>query len=445
MFSFFKSAAARRRDEARELLRHAAKVIRYRSDILAADDLAELRSADAALKALLADRTTTGDALGAESDALEALLRRHGGKLYPLGAAADWTETFVIAALLAGGVRAFIIQPFKIPTNSMYPTYHGMTAKVYADGEPAPSPADKVWRKITLGATYLAPVATEGGEVCIPVHHDVHGRVYVAPAERGKALDDGLLGTGVLKGPADLHTLFVGRARVGVVTPADFSLDEALLGAFFPKESALPVTVQEKWNAVLEAARASGALEAAGPNLHLLRTGKVVKAGEPVMRFDVLTGDMVFVDRMSYHFTAPKLGDSFVFRTSLVPGMKPSDGSPHPDFFYIKRLVGLPGDTLRVEHPVLLRNGAPATGAVGFEHNNAARHDLGYHGYIADIGGRYPIAQDRRIPEGHYWAMGDNSANSADSREWGYVPHPALVGRALFILHPFTDRWGAAK
>ncbi len=446
MFSFFKSATARRRDEARDLLRHASKVLRYRGDVIAASEVGLLSGACDSLRALIADKSADEAALKSACESLDARLRRHGGRLYPFGVIADWTETFVIAAILAGGVRAFVFQPFKIPTNSMYPTYHGMTAKAYADSEPVPAGPARLWRKLTLGASHLAPLAPVSGEVLIPVHLDASGRVFASPAEREKALDDGILGTGLLKGPADVHTVLVGGTRVSVVTPSDFSFDDALLGAFFPVDSARPVTVQEKWAGVVSAARERGdLLPTSVPSAALLRTRKVVKSGEPIMRFDVLTGDMVFVDRMSYHFAAPKLGDAFVFRTLLVPGMKPRDGTAHPDFFYIKRLVGLPGDTLRVEYPKLMRNGAPATGAVGFEYNNAARHDLGYHGYLADIGGAYPLVDDRRIPVGHYWAMGDNSANSSDSRVFGPVPQQALVGRALFILHPFGDRWGAAK
>jgi signal peptidase I len=49
------------------------------------------------------------------------------------------------------------------------------------------------------------------------------------------------------------------------------------------------------------------------------------------------------------------------------------------------------------------------------------------------------------IPEGTYVALGDNSANSADSRYWGYVPEKAVIGKAIFIYYPFTKRWGVAE
>ena len=442
MISFLRSAAGKRRDEARDLLRHAAKVLRYRSDVLAPAALAEITGACDELSATLADKASGDEALKAGVGKLDAPLRRHGGKIYPLGAGADWTETFVIAAILAGGVRAFVFQPFKIPTNSMYPTYHGMTAEVYAAGRPEPSAAEKVWRKIVLGATHFAPVTPVAGEVLIPLSRTAFGGANFERAE--KAVDDGILGTGLFKGAADGHALVVAGTRVPVVTPAKFSFESALLAAYFPEEAGLPVPEQKRWERVFSAATARGDLVVNGDGV-LLRTHKTVRAGEPMLRFDVLSGDMVIADRMSYNFTGPRLGDAFVFRTRDVPGMKRPDGSM-PDDFYIKRLVGLPGDTLRVEAPKLIRNGAPVSGKVGFDFNNAARTDLGYYGYLPELAnGAYPLADDRTIPAGHYWAMGDNSANSWDSRGWGPVPEKAVVGRAIFILYPFTARWGVAK
>jgi len=49
------------------------------------------------------------------------------------------------------------------------------------------------------------------------------------------------------------------------------------------------------------------------------------------------------------------------------------------------------------------------------------------------------------IPEATFVALGDNSANSLDSRYWGFVPEKAVIGRAIFIYYPFTKRWGLAE
>lgn len=446
MFSFLRSAAARSRSESRDLIRHSAKVLRYRGDLISPAAREEIKDATARLGELAKNKTTAPEALRAAHEKLEALLRRDGGKIYPVGTVTDWTETFIIAAILAGGVRAFVFQPFKIPTNSMYPTYHGMTSRTYAPDEPEPGLAAKLADKVTLGAAHYAPPAPADGEVLIPILLGYNGEVEASPKERETALDDGLFGTGLLKGPADVHTLMVGNHAVKIATPTDFSFKDAVLEAYFPEQAKLPVTQQERWKAVILEAEASGNLiRSKDPRYSaFLRTGRTVKAGEPILRFDILTGDMVFVDRMSYHFVKPKLGDAFVFRTALVPGMRNADGTM-PDNFYIKRLAGGPGDTLRIEEGRLIRNGVPAAGTPGFDFNNAHRTDLKYFGYTPDIGGRYPMSKDYTLPSARYWALGDNSANSSDSRQFGPVPEEALVGRALFIVHPFGSRWGLAR
>ena len=67
-----------------------------------------------------------------------------------------------------------------------------------------------------------------------------------------------------------------------------------------------------------------------------------------MLEFDVLTGDQLFVDRVSYHFVKPSVGQGFVFRTGQIdsPYMRDRDTKRQIDEYYVKRLVGTPGDTL---------------------------------------------------------------------------------------------------
>jgi signal peptidase I len=172
--------------------------------------------------------------------------------------------------------------------------------------------------------------------------------------------------------------------------------------------------------------------------------GKTAQAGEPILRFDLLTGDQLFVDRVSYHFVRPKVGQGFVFRTGNIPGIADAYG----DQYYIKRLVGTPGDTLQLQEPVLWRNGKPIEGADAFEKN--ARREGKYAGYFnGSAAGRanYLLspAEKLTVPPHSYFAMGDNSGNSLDSRYWGFVPARDVAGRPLFIYYPFTRRWGPAR
>ncbi len=168
--------------------------------------------------------------------------------------------------------------------------------------------------------------------------------------------------------------------------------------------------------------------------------GSSLRRGEVVARGAIDTGDQVFVDKFSYNFVKPRQGDVFVFRTDNISGIQgdPETGQP----YYIKRLAGLPNDELRIEPPNLFINGQPAQGR-GFERVMAAKN--GYRGYAP---GRELLVDPQKpfvVPERSYFAMGDNSYNSYDSRYWGPVPHENLVGRGLFVYWPFSRHWGLIR
>jgi signal peptidase I len=168
--------------------------------------------------------------------------------------------------------------------------------------------------------------------------------------------------------------------------------------------------------------------------------GRTYHRGEIIARGAVDTGDQVFVDKFSYNFVKPHRGDVFVFRTNHISGIRedPEAGSP----FYIKRLGGLPGDELRIDPPLLYINRELADG-FGFARIMAAKPP--YRGYGP---GRDYLAKPNdsfTVPPHGYFALGDNSYNSYDSRYWGPVPEENLVGRGLFVYWPFNRHWGLIR
>src|SRR5213080_3742266 len=128
--------------------------------------------------------------------------------------------------------------------------------------------------------------------------------------------------------------------------------------------------------------------------------GMRYRHGEVIARGAVDTGDQVFVDKFSYNFVKPHRGDVFVFRTKDIPDI--GDQTQ----FYIKRLAGLPGDTLRIEPPKLYINGKIAEG-FGFARVMSAKAP--YAGYA--LGRDYLAAPNSTysVPTHGYFAMGDNS------------------------------------
>jgi signal peptidase I len=174
--------------------------------------------------------------------------------------------------------------------------------------------------------------------------------------------------------------------------------------------------------------------------------GRSYRRGEVIARGAVDTGDQVFVDKFTYNFVKPHRGDVFVFRTNhilLIPE-DPQTGAP----FYIKRLAGLPGDTLRIDPPLLYVKGANEpqerlASGYGFQRVMSAKN--GYRGY--GLGRDYLAAPDHsfNVPPHAYFALGDNSYNSYDSRYWGPVPEENLVGRGLLVYWPFRPHWGLIR
>ena len=144
--------------------------------------------------------------------------------------------------------------------------------------------------------------------------------------------------------------------------------------------------------------------------------------------------DRVLTNRLVYHFRNPKRGEIIVFKTPPAAQVQCGEGGT-----FVKRLIGLPGESVKED----ARGNIwiePKTGtgdwyelkepyiSAEVKQEDAELHDS-YHNVVWNV------------PEGEYFFMGDNRADSCDSRAWGSVPRKNLIGEVFFVYWP-PDRIG---
>ena len=123
--------------------------------------------------------------------------------------------------------------------------------------------------------------------------------------------------------------------------------------------------------------------------------------------------DYLIVDEAIYDFKAPARGDVIVFR---YPG--------NPSIFYIKRIIGLPGETVFINHGVVTIT------------TTSGNHITLAEPYIVDEDATYTRVTS--LSAGEYFVMGDNRPNSSDSRVWGVLPRANIIGRVDLRLLPVS-------
>ena len=141
-------------------------------------------------------------------------------------------------------------------------------------------------------------------------------------------------------------------------------------------------------------------------------------------------GDRVLVNRVVYRLRDPHRGDIMVFRF-------PEDRN----VVFIKRIVGVPGDTLQVREGRLWVSGRPVDEP--YVHRAAGRPDpTAASGPVAGSTVRAPwsLAQPYTVPADSYFVMGDNRTDSDDSRFWGTVPRADIIGEGFVVYWPL-GRW----
>lgn len=405
----------RLRKKAKELLHAAGKVHHYRRDVVSNESLEALDHSVLELETLVKDKTAGDDALQAAMKHLDELLYKIGGKIYPKTFWSDHLEVLLVAAILVIGVRTFFFQPFIIPTNSMYPTYNGMTARVYTQDEASPSGAQKLFNKLTLGARHKSVFAGTSGKLLIPIDRsNGNPKIFKRPVKGRKWL--------FIPAVLTEYTFYVDNFAHTLQVPAEFAMDKLLSEQFTSGKSKIVPSATSLTGFVWDVER-------------------VLDKGDPIIRFDINLGDALFVDRISYHFKRPKVGDPFVFRTDEISAELERLTGDGTEKYYIKRLAGVGGETLEIRDGALFANGELRDEVAAFVRN--AEKEGEYNGYVnQDL-----LAKGRKlaIPKNSYVALGDNSSDSLDSRFWGFVPDKSVIGKAIFIYYPFTKRWGLAE
>ena len=182
-----------------------------------------------------------------------------------------------------------------------------------------------------------------------------------------------------------------------------------------------------------------------------------MNAGDDLLRMRVIAGDHLFVDRMSYNFRRPTRGDVIVFETHGIQGIADIASSPEmADTYYIKRLVGLGGERLRIgnDRHVIVNDKRLDSGTPHFEFVYAfdpkePPMESEFSGHlnevVAQLFGQHlaPNFPNEKtefvVGPNRYLAMGDNTMNSSDGRTWGDFPQEKVIGKSFFVYWPIGD------
>lgn len=402
---------SRRFRHALEIRKHVWKIRCFQRDELSPQALAGIDGGIRAFDDLL--KSAPGaDGLAAGIRDFENCANRWL-KPYANASIRENVEVFLVAIGVAMAIRTFFLQPFKIPTGSMQPTLYGVHFEDLRGRTEIP----------TLGLFGKVSQALFKGEF---IHEII-------------AEDDG---TVVRVEP---------RGSLAFISYQDVVLRYEGPGGIREVKNRVWFSPVDGHGGDLRGLM-GGVVGQTGPYQPLL-PGQPFKKGEAILRLRDSAGDHLFVDRVTYNFRPPNRGEIIVFETRGIRDLT-------QDQFYIKRLVGLGGETLKLgDDRHLTINGQRLDAntphfekVYGFTGGPAESQYSGHvNGTVAISLNRSPNLaplfrterMEYRIPERRYMVMGDNTLNSLDSRAWGDFPQTNVVGRYCFVWWPFTTgRWG---
>ncbi len=373
------------RKQLKETLHHARHIRHMHEDIGDPQLIAELKQAEAAGK----QARKSGDL---------AQMDRAGDALYELCAKVapprpqhkirENVEVLFVAIAAAMGIRAYFFQPFKIPTGSMQPTLYGITLRAVEQGEATALPV-RLAKFFWKGEVFLKENT---------VFDRMAKFITVGKGYTSIAKADGTIRMHNARMPEYRDNFDGGQTITIFIGDTPHRISRQVAG--------------------------------------LCRYGEYIRKGESIFRGVAKAGDYILVNRMKYNFFPPKRGDIVVFDAKDVAR----------DAYYIKRMVGLPGESISLAPPYLLVNGEKATDP-RFE---KLFHNDEYSGYVfgAQGAGLDPLiakAEDSiQLKNDQYLFFGDNTHNSLDGRYFGGVDRDRILGSAFFVGLPF-DRAGRVE
>lgn len=385
--------------EAILLLKGAKKFLHYKRDLLAQDRIDEIHSRRADLKAAIKSKDL--DAVKEASKQLRNTCEKSLAHYRQPDALAENIEVFWVAIAVALGIRAYFLQPFRIPTGSMQPTLNGIVATTKNDEEGWDKPwlGKRAFDFALKGRSYENIVAEKDLNIV-----DIKDSTFMLFSGTKIFFDDG------------------SNVRIGCPLNECAGI-ETIKNALKRRELGVTPHFEE---------------------------------GSPIFQGYLTSGDLVLVDKMSYHFRQPKRGESFVFDTrGLDPYRKGTMESQAKGDHYIKRLVAVPGDTIQIIDPDLYINGELAQEKTlqrmmkkeqaedGNYYNGYDNPDKRQNSPFSDQNYTYTLKNPEDTNQREFYALGDNSQHSLDSRYWGSVKQYNLVGPAFISLWPFrSGHWG---
>jgi signal peptidase I len=394
---------------AAELCHQAGKLLNHQRDQLSPEAISKLREAIANLRTAMHssyNRATLEEKI--------AKLEETGSrKLIPYRSPGmrENVEVALFAVAIAMSVRTFFFQPMGIPTGSMQPTLYGITEGNLAQEESAPTGVN-AWVQHYLAGVSYHHLVSDGNWQLISV--DPPRKSFVLFNRQQLTFRDMDTGDKIVR---DISPpMNSGNSMLSYGKASSRSLNEFILNP---------------------------------------QSNYTYKNGDDIINMRRESGDHLLINRFTYNLRKPDRGEIIVFETKNIKPLK-------QNLFYIKRLVGLPNENIKIgddRHLII----------------NKKRYDASDHPfelvYSFDLAEKIPPPQDSRfsghvnqrvfqqifptgsispnfidssdefkVPPNRYLAFGDNTLNSLDSRSWGSLPGKNIFGKASFIYWPFLGQ-----